>query len=126
VRGYVLIVDEHVATRETLRISLEREGLTIGEVSDGRAALDAVRAQAPDVIVLDLDLTGPSGVEVLTSLKTDPATSWIHVIAVTAGGGEGREHASALGADAYYERPIDPGAVVSSIEGFLSEPPEGA
>ncbi len=125
-QGYVLIVDEHAASRESMRIAFEREGLTTGEVGDGRAALDAVRAQAPDVIVLDLDITDPSGVDVLTWVKSDPTTSWIHVIGVTEGDGEGRHHLAALGADAYFVRPVDPGQVLSSIEGFLSEPPEGA
>ena len=57
-------------------------------VHDGQAALDAARADGPDVVVLDSMMPVLTGSEVLPALKNDPATAGIPVIVLTARKGE--------------------------------------
>jgi NarL family two-component system response regulator LiaR len=73
----VLIVDDHKVVRQGLRFLLEQEeGIeVVGECCDGAAAIQAVRALEPTVVLLDLFMPGPNGIAVLTQIKQDrPAT----------------------------------------------------
>jgi DNA-binding NarL/FixJ family response regulator len=73
----VLIVDDHQMVRQGLRFLLEQEdGIqVIGEAADGPSAIQAVRALAPTVVLLDLFLPGQDGISVLAQIKQDrPAT----------------------------------------------------
>jgi two-component system, NarL family, response regulator LiaR len=73
----VLIVDDHQVVRQGLRFLLEQEdGIqVIGECADGPSAIQAVRALAPTVVLLDLFLPGPDGIGVLAQIKQErPAT----------------------------------------------------
>src|SRR5215475_4549004 len=71
----ILIVDDHPIVRAGLRRLLAPESAAeIREAADGRAALDAFRGQRPDLVILDLNLPGLGGIEVITRLKiADPA-----------------------------------------------------
>ena len=73
----VLIVDDHQMVRQGLRFLLEQEdGIqVIGEAADGPSAIQAVRALAPTVVLLDLFLPGQDGLSVLTQLKHDRPTT---------------------------------------------------
>lgn len=67
----VLIVDDHRSFRASVRALLEAEGFAVvGEAADGRAALDAVRALQPDVVLLDVQLPDIGGFEVAAVLAT--------------------------------------------------------
>jgi len=73
----VLIVDDHKVVRQGLRFLLEQEeGIeVVGDCADGPSAVNAVRALEPTVVLLDLFLPGPNGIEVLTEIKRErPAT----------------------------------------------------
>jgi DNA-binding NarL/FixJ family response regulator len=65
----LLIVDDHQGFRTFARVLLESDGFEItGEAGDGEAALDAVREQHPDVVLLDVQLPGMDGFEVARQL----------------------------------------------------------
>lgn len=108
--------------REAMRLVLEGEGFTIEEASDGDAALAMVRGNPPDLVFLDLNIPGASGIEVLTALKGDPATAAVRVIIVTATGEEGRERVINLGADEYFTKPFSPLAMLRTVERVLDRP----
>lgn len=79
--GGVLIVDDHPAFRHQARALLESEGLeVVGEASDGRSAVTAVRTLGPDVVLLDIGLPGMDGFEVAELLARDPAPPSILLI----------------------------------------------
>ena len=67
----MLVVDDEPSIARTLRINLAARDYEVEAVGDGRSALDAVAAQEPDVVILDLGLPDLDGVEVLRRLRAD-------------------------------------------------------
>jgi CheY-like chemotaxis protein len=124
VSARILIVEDHPTMREAMRLVLEGEGFDIDEASDGAQALSAVREEPPDLVLLDMSIPGVSGPDVLAAVKSDPATSEVRVIVVTATGEEGRAAAMAGGADHYFTKPFSPIALLQAVEEVLG--PEAA
>ncbi len=87
----MFVVDDEPDIRELVRLNLELEGHEVEVVADGAAAL-AVLAEGlrPDLVLLDLTMPGPDGLEVLRRLKTDPDpdVAATPVVLLTARGGE--------------------------------------
>jgi signal transduction histidine kinase/ActR/RegA family two-component response regulator len=80
----ILIVDDEEPTRYVLRQGLSAEpGWTILEAPDGIEGLRLAQAEAPDFMVLDLNMPGLDGFEVFRTLKGDPATAAIPILVVT-------------------------------------------
>jgi len=100
----VLLVDDDATLRRTLGIALRAAGYEALLVADGRSALQALREDRPDVVVLDLGLPDVSGVEVLRELR---AWSTIPVVVLSARA-ESTEKVQALdlGADDYVTKPF--------------------
>jgi CheY-like chemotaxis protein len=124
----ILIVEDHPTMREAMRLVLEREGFDIDEAADGDQALAAVHEDAPDLVLLDMSIPGIAGPDVLAAVKSDPATSEVRVIVVTATGEEGRAAAMAGGADHYFTKPFSPIALLEAVEEVLgpeAQSPEG-
>ena len=109
-----------------MTVPVAREGFDVSEATDGRSALAAVRAEPPDLVLLDLNMPGPGGADVLSEIKSDPANASVRVIIVTAAGEEGREDALSLGADGYFTKPFNPAALVKTVAGLLDAPPDNA
>ncbi len=119
----ILIVEDHPTMREAMRLVLEGEGFDIDEASDGDQALASVHDAPPDLVLLDMSIPGTAGSEVLSAVKSDPATAQVRVIVVTATGEEGRAAAMASGADHYFTKPFSPIALLQAVEQVLG--PEG-
>jgi CheY-like chemotaxis protein len=117
----ILVVEDHPTMREAMRLVLEHEGYQITEAADGRAAVSNVKSDRPDLVILDLNIPGPSGADVLKELKEDPDTSDVRVIVVTATGEEGRPAAMNLGADEYFTKPFSPLALLRTVERVLGD-----
>jgi CheY-like chemotaxis protein len=115
----ILIVEDHPTMRSALRSLLEAEGFQVEEASDGRRALEAIRAEPPDVVFLDMNIPGIGGPDVLDSIKGDPATASVEVIVITAEGEEGRAPALRAGADAYLTKPFSPTELLRTVERAL-------
>jgi two-component system KDP operon response regulator KdpE len=100
----VLLVDDDATLRRTLAIGLRAEGHEVLIVADGRSALQALREDRPDIVVLDLGLPDLTGVEVLRQLRT---WSTIPVVVLSARA-ESAEKVQALdlGADDYVTKPF--------------------
>ena len=76
----ILLVDDHALFRMGMRGLLEREAdfVIVGEASDGRGAIDAALATSPDIILMDLTLAPPGGIETTQRIKRElPATGII-------------------------------------------------
>jgi two-component system KDP operon response regulator KdpE len=101
----ILIVDDEPPIRRFLRTSLAAQGYRIEEAVDGQAALDFLRRNPMDVIVLDLGLPGMDGFEVIHSLRTSGSLTPIVVLS-SRDDEAGKVKALDLGADDYVTKPF--------------------
>ncbi len=116
----VLVADDEDALRLLARETLEMEDINILEAVDGQEALDLVRSERPDLILLDVAMPGLTGFEVCEALKSDPATSGIIVVMLTAHGqSTDRERAAAVGADHFMTKPFSPVQLLRLIAQIL-------
>lgn len=113
----VLVVDDEPMVREVLTRYLAREGFAVESAADGHEALTSIRAQPPDVLLLDLMLPRLSGLEVLRTIRLDGD---LPVIILSAKASE-RERIEGLrlGADDYVVKPYSPGEVVARVHAVL-------
>jgi two-component system phosphate regulon response regulator PhoB len=118
-RARILIVDDHPTMREAMRLVLADEGFTVDEAADGARALDLVASDRPDLVLLDLNIPGISGPDLLEALKASRVTSGIPVVVVTAEEEEGRRAALQAGAEDYLTKPFSPRALVLTVEQVL-------
>ena len=116
----VLLVEDEEPLRRVMKDLLEREGYTVAEARDGVQALDEVDRQAPDVIILDLNLPGLDGYGVLKQLRSRPATRNIPIMVLTAKGDEDNEvRVFELGADDFITKPFRAKALSARLEAVL-------
>ena len=80
----ILVVDDDDLTRKLAAERLERRGLQVQRAVDGPGALQCARAQAPALVLLDIQMPGMSGFEVLHALKREPALAATRWVAMTA------------------------------------------
>jgi len=128
-RTSVLIVEDEAAIAELIRFNLEREGMAARVVRSGRQALDVIKREPPDFIILDLMLPEMSGMEVCRKLKQQESTRQIPVVMVTAKGEEADIVAGIeLGADDYVTKPFSPRVLMARVRNVLrrrAAEPEG-
>ncbi len=79
----ILLVDDSKFLRMATERALARAGYTVSTANDGPKAIELAKSENPDVILLDMLLPGMTGPEVLKSLKKDPGTARIPVVAFT-------------------------------------------
>jgi DNA-binding response OmpR family regulator len=113
----ILVVDDHPTIRAALRVVLAAEGNRILEASDGTRALEVVAEEPADLVILDLNLPGMSGEEVLREVRDRIPP--IPVIVVTAEEAEERRVLS-LGAVAYLRKPFGPEQLLSCVASALA------
>src|SRR5580698_9753474 len=101
----VLVVDDEPAIRRFLRTSLDVQGFRVIESADGEEALDQLRRNAIDVLVLDLGLPGMDGFEVIKRLRTQGSSLPIIVLS-SRSDEKGKVEALDLGADDYVTKPF--------------------
>ena len=123
----VLIVDDNEHNREYARQVLT--GLfRVDLAGDGVEALERVRGEAPDLVVLDLSMPRLDGWGVIRALREDgAATREIPVMACSAHAMRGdRERALAAGFDAYLTKPFRAEELLGAVEQFLGKPDEAS
>lgn len=119
-REHVLVVEDEEDLRNVLKYNLEREGYRVSVADSGEKALELVRREVPDLVLLDLMLPGMNGLEVCRVLKSQEESRQIPVVMVTAKGEEadivvGLE----LGADDYVTKPFSPRVLLARIGAVL-------
>jgi CheY-like chemotaxis protein len=112
----VLIVDDNPTNLKLVAYLVKASGYVVDTAADADAAVTAIRANKPRLILMDLQLPGIDGLELTRRLKADPATMDIKIIAVTAYAMKGdEEKALAAGCDDYVTKPIDTRALPQVI-----------
>lgn len=120
----VLIAEDEPSILESLDFILRRAGWSISSVTDGDAALAAVRNLRPRLLVLDVMLPSRSGFDVLKQIRADSMTRSLPVLILTAKGQQhDRRAAQELGADGFVTKPYANAEVVGAVRRLLGEEP---
>lgn len=103
----VLIVDDNGTSRELVRAILKTVRCEIIEAADGLEALNLLRQEHPDLVLLDIDMPSLDGLAVVKAIRQDAALVDLPVVAVTAFAMESdREKGMAAGFTAYLTKPV--------------------
>jgi DNA-binding response OmpR family regulator len=114
----VLVIDDEPHIVEVVRAYLVQEGYEVSTASDGEAALERARTDAPDLIVLDVMLPRKSGFDVLRQLRAEASPA--AVIMLTARDDViDRVAALEMGADDYVTKPFEPRELVARVGAVL-------
>lgn len=116
----VLVVDDETHIVELVKFNLEKEGYRVVVSYDGLSALEMVKSEQPDLVILDIMLPSMDGFEVCKALKQNPEYNSIPIIMLTAKGEEldtilGLE----MGADDYIKKPFSPREMVARVKARL-------
>ena len=120
----VLVVDDMADTRRLMRRLLERDGIRVVEAKSGEEAIEAIRRNRPDLVVLDLRMPGLSGFDVARWLRSqaDPQLARTVVLACSASvQPEIQREALDAGCDAFEGKPFDVARFAARIRQLLDE-----
>jgi two-component system, cell cycle response regulator DivK len=117
----ILLVEDHQEIWDFLSRRLKRRGYEVVVAQDGQEGLDKTRSEAPDLLLLDMNLQVMDGWTVAQTLKADESTKQIPIIALTAHAMAGdREKAIAAGCNDYHAKPIDFSQLLNQVEAALA------
>ncbi len=113
----ILVVDDEERMVRFIRLNLEHDGFQVFEAFNGKQAIDNIRSNLPDLVLLDVMMPDIDGFEVLEMIRE---SSTVPVIMLTAKGEEeDRVHGLELGADDYITKPFSPRELVSRVRAVL-------
>jgi len=123
--SHVLIIDDDTDFTQALKVVLAQAGYRISSAATGEEGLLAVRAQQPDLVILDVMLPGMDGFKVCRELKSDEKTKGIPVIILTAMADKmaeadyGKAIAVTHQADEYMEKPVEASELLKKVKKFI-------
>ena len=118
--GRLLIVDDDLRVRETMRDYIEHLGYVVRDASCAQEALAEIGREPPDVVLLDVRMPGTNGIDLCRQLKDDPLTHLIPVVLITAERElDSRVAGLEAGADDYFTKPVDPRELDARLRALL-------
>jgi CheY-like chemotaxis protein len=117
----ILIVDDRLEVRELVEVTLRVKDYLILQASNGEAALETVKAEKPELVLMDIMMPGGmDGLEVTRLIKNDPNTKDCTIIMLTAKGQRvDMEKGFEAGADDYFVKPFSPLDLIKKVEEVL-------
>jgi two-component system, OmpR family, alkaline phosphatase synthesis response regulator PhoP len=116
----ILVVDDDTRIIRLVRAYLEQAGYAVLAAADGAAALRAIRAERPDLVILDLMLPDRDGWEITRIVRADPHLARLPIIMLTARVEDtDRIVGLELGADDYVPKPFNPRELVARVRAVL-------
>jgi two-component system alkaline phosphatase synthesis response regulator PhoP/two-component system response regulator RpaA len=116
----ILVVDDDRDVAQSIELSLRRRGFRVTLAHSGVEALKTLRRYQPDIVILDILMPGMSGLEVCRHLRTDPNTSDLPIIFLTARGQEqDRIEGLRAGADDYLGKPFNLEELILRVKAVL-------
>jgi two-component system cell cycle response regulator/two-component system cell cycle response regulator DivK len=118
----ILIIEDNPLNVELATDLLEAAGFQIRSTSTAEDGIHLARQLLPDLVLMDISLPGMDGLCATKTLKSDPATSQLKVIGLTAHAMKGDEGTALdAGFDGYLTKPIDTRGFVTTIRDFIAE-----
>jgi CheY-like chemotaxis protein len=117
----ILLVDDNGVFRGAASDTLKRTGCQALEATRGTEALDIVRSERPQMVIVRTNLKGMTGLDLCRVLKADPGFSRMPIVLVSPPGGE--DVATKAGADAVLAEPLNPDALFAVVRRFLQVMP---
>lgn len=117
----ILVVDDEEGLVLLMQTNLEFEGYNVVTAYDGEQAISQVKAENPDLVLLDIRMPRKNGWDVCKELKADPNTQHIPIIFLSAyAQREDVAKGLALGAEKYMTKPADPKEVANTVAAILA------
>ena len=113
----ILLVDDDPAMRRLPSVLLKREGFEILEASGGTEALEILKTETPDLVLLDIMMPDMDGFEVCEAIRENPRTADIPVIMLSAVSDQVRD--STIKVDDYLTKPFKPQELVPKVKSLL-------
>lgn len=118
----ILVVEDNDLNRKLFCDVLKAKGHEAEPIADGELALNAARAFMPDLAIMDIQLPGISGLDLIAAFRDDPALGKVPVLAVTAFAARGDEaRIREAGAADYLAKPVSIGPFMAAVERLLPE-----
>jgi CheY-like chemotaxis protein len=118
----ILVADDDDDIRHLITFSLQRSGFEVEAVGDGDAAFDAITANPPALAVLDVQMPGRTGLQVVDALADRGGSSPTPVLLVSASAQQAEiDRGLATGAAGYLTKPFTPRALVDKVREILGE-----
>ena len=120
-KEHVLIADDHVDTRVVLRHYLEAYGFDVAEAGDGAGALESLRSDRPDALILDVQMPHMDGIEVLKAIRADKELCDLPVLMLSGGDPQcaDMQDAADAGANNCLRKPAHPRAVFEAVRTLM-------
>ena len=119
-QGKILVVDDEVYILHILDFILGAENYDVITATNGEQALQKVREEKPDLVILDIMMPKLDGYETCRLIKKDPATKMIPVILLTAKGREvDQKLGHEVGASDYMTKPFSPTKLIERVQAIL-------
>jgi PAS domain S-box-containing protein len=117
----ILHIDDEEANRYVIARMLQKAGFNVIEATRGEAGLQLVSSQRPDLVILDVQLPDISGFEVCQRIKSNPDTTSIPVLHISASLVESKDKAQGLesGADGYLVQPVEAIELIATVRSLL-------
>ena len=116
----IMVVEDNDLNRKLFCDVLKANGFEVEPVADGDMVLATARAAMPDLIIMDIQLGGVSGVDLIEAAKRDRRLAGIPVLAVTAFAAKGdEERIRAAGAEGYLAKPVSIGPFMNAVNALV-------
>ena len=120
----ILLVEDHEEIWDFLSRRLKRRGFDVVVATDGQEGVDKSKSEAPDIILLDMNLPTLDGWTAAAMIRNDPATTTMPIIALTAHAMvTDRDKAIAAGCTDYLPKPIDFSGLLAKIDQYAPKKP---
>lgn len=118
----IMVVEDNDLNRKLFCDVLKANGFEVDPVADGNAVLGSARAQPPDLIIMDIQLPGISGVDLIEAARRDRLLARVPVLAVTAFAAKGdEEKIRAAGASGYLSKPVSITPFMNAVKQLVDQ-----
>ncbi len=118
----LLLIDDDPNLILLVKDYLEFRGYEVITAENGREALEVLEQQTPDMIICDVMMPEMDGYSLVSTIRSDPKTSWIPILFLSAKGqSQDRVKGLSMGADVYMVKPFEPEELVAQVESSLKQ-----